>query len=134
MDSATLAAWVDGYVRAWRTNEPDAIARLFAADATYATGPFDEPWRGRAAIVAGWLGRRDEPGSWTFRYEVLATSPDGGVARGWATYPERREEFSNIWLIALDEQGQCTAFTEWWVQRPAREAASEGASGAPPAA
>ncbi len=119
MDREQVAEWVERYVRAWRTNEPDDIARLFAEDATYATGPFDQPWRGREAIVAGWLARKDEPGTWTFRSEVLATSPEGGVVRGWTTYPADQQEFSNIWLIALDGDGRCSALTEWWVERPA---------------
>ena len=133
MERDTIATWVDGYVQAWQTNDSDAIAQLFAEDATYATGPFDAPWRGREAIVADWLGRRDEPGTWTFRSEVLATSPDGGVVRGWTTYPSRQQEFSNIWLIQLDAAGQCIAFTEWWVQRPgAADASPEGTTDATP--
>lgn len=39
MDRDALATWVDGYVQAWQTNEPDAIARLFATDATMPLAP-----------------------------------------------------------------------------------------------
>jgi hypothetical protein len=131
MKREQVSAWVERYVQPWRSNAPGDIERLFAADATYATGPFDEPWRGREAIVAGWLARKDEPGTWTFRSEVLATTPEGGVVRGWTTYPADQQEFSNIWLIALDDDGQCSAFTEWWVERPAAAGApAEGVADA----
>ncbi|MBC8075552.1 MAG: nuclear transport factor 2 family protein [Chloroflexales bacterium] len=129
MNRDAIALWVDGYVQAWQTNEPDTIARLFTEDATYAASPFDAPWQGRAAIVAGWLGRRDAPGTWTFRYAVLAVTADGGVVRGWTTYPALQQEFSNIWLIQLNERGQCTAFTEWWMQRPADHGARAEGTG-----
>jgi hypothetical protein len=116
MDASAVAAWVDGYVRAWNTNERADIGSLFADNALYYT---DEPWQGRDAIIEGWLGRQDEPGTTTFRYQVLATGPDLGVVRGWTQYlTPPPSEYSNIWLIRFDERGRCREFTEWWVQRP----------------
>ena len=37
-----VQAWVDAYVRAWRTYDPADIAALFTGDATYAYHPWDE--------------------------------------------------------------------------------------------
>jgi hypothetical protein len=120
MDASAVAAWVDGYVRAWNTNERADIGLLFADNALYYTGPFDEPWQGRDAIIEGWLARQDAPGTTTFRYQVLATGPDLGVVRGWTLYhTPPPSEFSNVWLIRFDERGRCREFTEWWVERPA---------------
>jgi hypothetical protein len=31
-----VAAWLDAYVAAWRSYDPDAIGALFSKDATYA--------------------------------------------------------------------------------------------------
>jgi len=78
VDRAAVDAWVRSYVEAWRSNDPQAIGNLFTDDAEYLTGPFDEPWRGRAAIVEGWLARSDEAGSWTF--EVSSVDVADGVA------------------------------------------------------
>jgi len=40
--------WLDGYLVARRTNDPDDIRALFTEDASYAGGPFDpDPWVGR---------------------------------------------------------------------------------------
>ena len=50
-----VAAWLAAYLRAWETYDPDAIGGLFTEDATYEYHPFDEPVRGRLAIVASWL-------------------------------------------------------------------------------
>lgn len=86
MDETTVASWVERYVRAWETNEPADIGDLFSDDARCFPRPDEEPWSGRAAIVAGWLDRKDEPGSWSFRSQVLGTMGDLAFVRGWTHY------------------------------------------------
>ena len=117
MDSLVVAAWVDRYVHAWNSNDPVEIGALFSEDAAYYTGPFDTAWIGREAIVRGWLARQDAPGSTTFRFEVIATTSDAGIIRGWTQYRDPPREFSNIWLVHFDSNSRCAEFTEWWVQR-----------------
>lgn len=116
MDEQGLATWVDGYVRAWESNDPAAIGRLFADDAAYFNAPFREPWRGREAIVAGWLAVNDEPGTWTFRFEVLAVAEEVGFVRGWTVYQDPPTAYANLWVIRLTADGQCVEFTEWWME------------------
>lgn len=120
MKKSTVEAWVEGYIRAWASNNPKEIGALFTKDAAYYTGPFAEPWRGREAIVREWLARRDEPGEYAFRYEVVGTGTDSGIVRGWTMYRKPAREFSNMWLIRLNAEGRCTEFTEWWVQKKKR--------------
>jgi uncharacterized protein (TIGR02246 family) len=119
MDSATVSAWVDRYVRAWNTNAPADIGGLFTEDAAYYTDPFDDAWHGRDTIVKEWLARQDAPDTTSFRYEVLALQGDLGVVRGWTHYhTDPPRQFSNLWLIRLAPDGRCREFTEWWMQRP----------------
>jgi SnoaL-like domain len=115
MDAGALRSWMDGYIQAWTNNDDDQIGRLFSSEARYYTAPFREPWTGRDAIVAGWLDRKDDPGTWTFRYELLGTTDDLGIVRGWTSYSDGTN-YSNLWLIRLDEDGRCTEFTEWWME------------------
>ncbi len=68
--------------------------------------------------MEGWLARQDAPGSFNFRSEVLATTGQVGIVRGWTTYKRPRQENSNIWMIRLDKRGRCAEFTEWWVSKP----------------
>ena len=118
MDTSAVTAWVDMYVRAWNSNDPADIGRLFTDDAVYHTGPFDAPWEGREMIIRKWLSRQDAPGTTSFRYEVLASTSDQAVVRGWTHYHETGREYSNIWLIRFGMDGRCREFTEWWVARP----------------
>jgi ketosteroid isomerase-like protein len=122
MDEQTLRAWVEAYVRAWTSNDPTEIGALFTEDALYYTSPYEPAWRGRDGIVATWLERKDEPGGWTFRWEILAIAGDLGFVRGRtdyaATTDAAAETYSNLWVIRLDAAGRCAEFTEWWMQWP----------------
>jgi len=122
MEVQDLNAWVEAYVRAWQSNDPADIGRLFAEDALYYTAPHREPWQGRETIVAGWIGRKDEPDTWTFRFEVLAVAGDLGFVRGWTNYDSSPPTaVSNLWVIRLGPNGECREFTEWWQESMAPE-------------
>ena len=116
MDEPGVASWVERYLHAWETNDPAAIGELFAARALYYPRPDGEPWRGRAGIIANWLERKDEPGTWAFRYHVLALAGDLAFVRGWTHYDDP-PDFSNLRVIRYDDDGRCVEFTEWWMER-----------------
>jgi hypothetical protein len=108
-------AWVDAYQHAWTSSDPDDIRALFSERARYYTAPFRPPWSGHEEIVAGWLGRRDEPGTWSFRYEVLLESAEISLVRGWTTYHDDERSYSNLWVIRPADDGRCREFVEWWM-------------------
>ena len=110
-----VANWVRRYVEAWNTNDPDHIGALFTDDAVYYTAPFREPWRGRDAIVEGWLDAKDVPGDTEFDFEVTAIDGDLGIVRGETYYKADDERFVNLWEIRLDGD-RCSSFTEWWME------------------
>jgi uncharacterized protein (TIGR02246 family) len=117
-DLEQVAEWVDRYVRAWNSNDPDDIGALFADDAAYFTEPFAMPWRGRQAIVDRWLGRKDQPGQTEFTWRPVAVTTDVAVVHGVTTYRTPPHTYSNLWVIRLDHEGRCTEFTEWWMEHP----------------
>ena len=117
MDIKDIEAWMEGYIKAWNSNDPGDIGRLFATDGRYFTAPHRPPWTGREQIVSGWLERKDEPGEFEFRYEILGISQNTGFVRGWTTYHEEpRKKYSNLWVVRLNNQGECEEFTEWWMR------------------
>jgi hypothetical protein len=113
-------AWLDRYVEAWKSYDPQQIGDLFSQGAEYRYHPQDEPVRGRAAIVASWLDGRDEPDTYDAHYEPLAIDGDNHVASGWSRYytptGELRDEYWNVYLCHFDAEGRCTKFTEWWLR------------------
>jgi uncharacterized protein (TIGR02246 family) len=113
-----VRSWVDGYVRAWNSNDPATIGGLFADDADYLTEPYSQPWHGRDEIVRQWLNRKDEPGDTEFRWHPLTVTPEVAVVHGTTTYRDPPRTYSNLWVIRLAPNGRCTEFTEWWMQHP----------------
>jgi uncharacterized protein (TIGR02246 family) len=112
-----VEAWVDRYVRAWTSNDPEDIEGLFTDEARYFTEPSAKPWVGRDTIVRSWLERRDEPGQWEFRYEPLALAGDLAFVRGWTRYlDDRPRGYDNLWVIRLAEDGRASEFTEWYIK------------------
>ena len=82
VDRDAVRAWIDGYVRAWNSNERDDIVRLFTEDARYLTEPHAQPWVGHDGIVEGWLDSKDEPGDTTFEFDVLAVEGPLAIVEG----------------------------------------------------
>jgi ketosteroid isomerase-like protein len=117
VDHATFQAWLDRYVGAWRSGDPDAIGALFSPDAAYFYGPYREPVSGRDAIVKDWTTDPDEPGSWEAEYRPLAVDGSVGVATGESRYTNGRT-YSNIFVCRFDGEGRCTEFREWFMQHP----------------
>lgn len=120
MDRESLQVWLDKYVEAWRTYDPAQIGNLFSEDALYFYSPFDDPLRGREAIVADWLKEPNATGSWEARYVPVAVESNVGVAQGRTRYfrPDgsTEREFDNIFVLHFDEAGRCKRFTEWYMQ------------------
>jgi SnoaL-like domain len=130
MDRDAAQEWLDRYVSAWETYDPDAIGALFAGDVTYRYHPDDEPVVGREAVVKSWLGEtdsadsssRDEPGTYTARYTPIAIDGDVVVATGVSTYYQRPggpvdRVYDNCFVMRFDTEGRCRAFVEYYHKR-----------------
>ena len=123
MQRGDVDRWLADYVEAWRTSVRERIAALFSADAEYRYHPYDEPLRGRDAIVRSWLCEGDQPGAWEAEYRAVAVDGDVAVAVGPTTYalepggPVDRV-YDNCFVLRFDADGRCREFTEWYVKRP----------------
>jgi ketosteroid isomerase-like protein len=121
MDDAQFQRWLDAYVDAWRTYDPAAIGDLFSDDVEYRYHPWDEPVRGRAALVENWLSDRDEPDSWSAEYRPWLVAGDDAVAVGVSRYFRADggvdREYHNVFLCRFDGEGRCREFTELFLER-----------------
>ncbi|WP_163165251.1 nuclear transport factor 2 family protein [Arthrobacter sp. Alg241-R88] len=114
-----VSAWMEKYQAAWASNKTEDIRALFTEDARYETRPHDpQAWHGQDGIVDGWLAARDEPGDWTFSWELLGTDGDTAFIQGVTTYSGERPTYDNLWVLRLDQSGRASAFTEWFMERP----------------
>ena len=123
MDERAVAAWLDGYSQAWGTYDAEQIGALFSEDAEYHYDPFQQPVRGRDAIVADWLKDRDQAGTYEGRYRPVLVAGDQAVARGYSRYFDTngavRDEYDNLFLLRFDADGRCAEYREWYMRKPA---------------
>ena len=113
---ADAQRWLDGYRRAWASNDADDIRAIFTDGVEYRYEPWVEPLRGQDAIVASWLDRQDEPGSWSFEGRVVGVDGRLAFIQGETTYTSGRR-YSNLWVVTLADDGRADSFTEWWMDR-----------------
>jgi hypothetical protein len=121
MDRQGFQGWLDRYVEAWKTYDSGKIAALFSDDVQYRYHPQDEPVVGRDAVVKDWLENPDEKGTYDAKYEPVAIDGDVHVATGWSRYLDGpggapRDEYCNVYICRFNDAGECTEFTEYWIQ------------------
>ena len=132
MERGDVQRWLDAYVEAWKSYDRAQIGALFTDDVVYRYHPYDEPVRGRDAVVDSWLGEsdqegtsaRDAEGTYEASYEPVAVDGDVAVATGSSTYytePGGSVEkiYDNCFVMRFDGEGHCREFTEWFMKRPA---------------
>lgn len=120
MTPETVASWIESYLDAWRSYDPEAITDLFTVDATYAYNPWDSPLRGSAAIVESWQSERDEPGTWAAEYEPVFVHNNVAIIVGETRYAmdNGTKTYSNLFQVTFAADGRCSSFVEWYMAHP----------------
>ena len=124
-----VLAWVAAHDEAWRSNDAEAIGRLFAEHGIYHLGPWEGPWRGytgpivgRRAIADAWATAFDSDERFEADAEVLAIDGPRGVVRRTITYAgtgrEPATRYGSLWVLDFDEEGRCLEYQEWFVEEP----------------
>jgi ketosteroid isomerase-like protein len=117
-----VTRWLERYVEAWTTYDRARIADLFTEDAEYRYHPYDDPVRGREAIVESWLEEPDAPGTFEPDYSVIAVDGEVAVATGTSAYRAKDGSidrvYDNAFVMRFDGEGRCRGFTEWYMKRP----------------
>ena len=120
LDKTTVSEWLDAYVHAWKTYNREEIGNLFSENAIYQYGPFQEPIRGRTAIVESWLEKPDAPGTYDGHYAPVIIEGNRAVTRGTTLYFEGNNatpvaEWGNVFFLTFDDEGRCSEFCEWYM-------------------
>ena len=121
-DRATVRQWLAGYEAAWRAAGTTRLADLFTRDASYLKSPYEQPVTGLDAIGRMWEAERQGPDEvFTVATDILAVDGQVAVVRAEVHYGEPlRQEYRDLWVIRLDDDGLCSWFEEWpyWPGRP----------------
>jgi SnoaL-like domain len=103
------------YEAAWRAAGTEALAGIFAADARYRQGPYEEPVSGLPAIARMWAAERDGPGEvFEMTSEIVAAEADTAVVRVEVRYGDPvTQEWRDLWILRFAPDGLCASFEEW---------------------
>jgi len=131
LERADVARWLEDYVEAWKSYDPEAIRALFSDHVEYRYHPYDDPVEGRQAVVDSWLGEgeaagastRDADGTYDGSYQPVAVDGDVAVATGSSVYREAPggaidQIYDDCFVMRFDGDGRCREFTEWFMKRP----------------
>ena len=118
MNQTSFEFWLERYGRAWMDRNAQAAADLYTEDGTYQVTPFVEPMRGRQVILEYWVHVAETQRDIQFGCEVLAVTPEAGIAQWWASFvidpSGLQTKLDGIFLISLDGDGHCRSLREWW--------------------
>ena len=93
-----IEQFMQGYKKAWEQRDESLFCALFAGDGEYHNTPFAVQ-RGHAQLAQYWRRVKLQEDV-EVRYEILATSPGGGVAHWHVTYQVASEELFQIWAAS----------------------------------
>ena len=123
MSTSSIDQWMQRYLDAWASDDPDHVAALFTDDAVYYTEPYAAPWEGREQIVREWIEHGDSAREWSFTYETLLEHGDLAIVQGHTHYGEitgpdaqPAADYENLWVVRLAPDGRAREFTEWWMR------------------
>lgn len=114
--SERLNAWMDGYVHAWESNDPEDVAALFSPEAVYDPQTADGEWDGVEEIAKRWIEIGDTPGNWDFQWIPLVETDELAVVVANTEYREPPMSYRNLFVIRFDSEGRCEDFTEWYIE------------------
>ncbi len=93
-----IEQFMQGYKTAWERQDESLFCALFAPDGAYHNTPFAVQ-RGHVELAEYWQ-RVKLQDDIKVRYEVLAATPDGGIAHWHVTYQVASEELFRIWAAS----------------------------------
>ena len=121
-DRAMVRQWLARYEAAWRAPGTEALAAIFTDGSSYRHSPYEEPVVGLDAIRRMWDQDRDGPDeAFTLATDIVAVDGSTAVVRAEVRYGDPlRQEYRDLWIMRLGEDGRCSWFEEWpyWPGRP----------------
>jgi ketosteroid isomerase-like protein len=121
-DRAAVSRWLAEYEAAWRTPGTERLASIFSDDITYRQSPYEDPVIGLHRVQRLWDEERTGPDEvFTLTTEILAVDGPTAVVRAEVRYGDPvQQEYRDLWVMRLGDDGRCHWFEEWpfWPERP----------------
>jgi ketosteroid isomerase-like protein len=130
-ERAAVLRWLAAYEAAWRDPDTSVLAAMFTADASYLQSPYAQPVIGLEAIRQMWDAQRAGPDEvFSLAAEVVAVDTGTAVIRAEVHYGSPvTQEWRDLWVLVLDEDGKCSHFEEWPFAPPRKTVPMREAAG-----
>jgi ketosteroid isomerase-like protein len=114
-DRAMVKRWLAAYEAAWRAPGTEGLAEIFTSDASYRQSPYQEPVVGLDAVRRMWDEEREGPDEvFTLATDILAVDGPTVVVRAEVRYGDPlRQEYRDLWVMRVGDDGRCNWFEEW---------------------
>ena len=93
-----IEQFMQGYKAAWEGRDENLFCALFASDGIYRNTPFAEQ-RGHEQLARYWQRVKLQEDV-CVTYDILASTPAGGIAHWHVTYQVASEELFRIWAAS----------------------------------
>ncbi len=114
--------WLDALGQAWINRDPKAAADICAENVLYFETPFDKPLKSKKEIEVIWQEVPATQKDIEFDYEIISVNKEVGIAKWRASFTRlpsaTRDTLDGIYMVKLDNNGQCKEFHQWWVVKP----------------
>jgi ketosteroid isomerase-like protein len=121
-DRAMVRRWLAAYEAAWRAPGTEGLAEIFTSNASYRQSPYQEPVVGLDAVRRMWDEEREGPDEvFTLATDIVAVDGPTAVVRAEVRYGDPvRQEYRDLWIMRLGDDGRCNWFEEWpyWPGQP----------------
>ncbi len=114
--------WARTWERGWNDGDVESIVALYAEDAIFSSGPFREPYHGRAGVRTYVGGAFAEESDVTARFAAPIVGADGAAVSWWATLVENGEPISlaGTSVLRFDADGLVISQWDTWHQAEGR--------------
>jgi hypothetical protein len=113
--------WADTWERSWPTKDAEAIASLYANDATYRSHPLRNPEPGGALGYTRRQFALEEQISCRFATPLVAD--DRAAVEWWASWVEGGNDVTvvGVTVLRFDGEGRVVEHVDYWVQGDGRQ-------------
>jgi hypothetical protein len=123
--------WAEGYERAWRADDPEAAAALYAPDCHYRSEPFRDPDLGREGVLAYTRAAYAAEADQDPHFGSPFASVTGAAVEWWATVLEEGQPSTLVGTSALTftPEGLVATARDYWFLEPGAHQPSDGWGG-----
>ncbi len=117
MDKKVFNEWFTKLGEAWSEKNPQKIRPLFSEELEYFESVFEEPVKTLDGVMALWEVVPLNQDNVNYDFKLIATDEDIAIAN-WKVSrtllkTNENQQIDGIFMIKLDENGQCYYFKQW---------------------